>query len=178
MAYQTNSWMLIQENPFQNVAWKMAAILSRPQCVNTLRPDKMAAISENTIRTGKFSSKTRRIKWPAVYHLVHEGISWWRCVVLWNIMFVGLIKTPASNHNSFIHLSFINHDNSETFPGKLRRKIRISKWNIPQNIARKCTRLHWSISLNLVFIGSSSLALVRCHAMAWTNDDILSVTYE
>ena len=27
--------IFIQENPFQNVVWKMAAILSRPQCVNT-----------------------------------------------------------------------------------------------------------------------------------------------
>ena len=28
-----NSYTLIQENAFQNVVWKMAAILSRPQCV-------------------------------------------------------------------------------------------------------------------------------------------------
>ena len=33
-----NSYIFIPENPFQNVVWKMAAILSRPQCVNTLRP--------------------------------------------------------------------------------------------------------------------------------------------
>ena len=29
-----NSYIFIQENPFENVVWKMAAILSRPQCVN------------------------------------------------------------------------------------------------------------------------------------------------
>ena len=29
-----NSWIFIKENPSQNVVWKMAAILSRPQCVN------------------------------------------------------------------------------------------------------------------------------------------------
>ena len=28
--------IFIQENPFQNVIWKMAAILSQPQCVNTI----------------------------------------------------------------------------------------------------------------------------------------------
>ena len=28
-----NSYIFIQENPFENVVWKMAAILSRPQCV-------------------------------------------------------------------------------------------------------------------------------------------------
>ena len=32
------SYIFIQENPFQNVVWKMAAISSRPQCVNTLWP--------------------------------------------------------------------------------------------------------------------------------------------
>ena len=30
-----NSIIFIQENVFENVVWKMAAILSRPQCVNT-----------------------------------------------------------------------------------------------------------------------------------------------
>ena len=28
-----NSYIFIQENAFENVTWKMAAILSRPQCV-------------------------------------------------------------------------------------------------------------------------------------------------
>ena len=27
----------IQENTFENVAWKMAAILSRPQCVKRIK---------------------------------------------------------------------------------------------------------------------------------------------
>ena len=40
--YQWNlkrNWCIfIQANAFENVVWKMAAILSRPQCVNTLRP--------------------------------------------------------------------------------------------------------------------------------------------
>ena len=30
-----NSFIFIQENAFENVVWKMTAILSRPQCVNT-----------------------------------------------------------------------------------------------------------------------------------------------
>ena len=29
-----NSYIFIQENPFEHVVWKMVAILSRPQCVN------------------------------------------------------------------------------------------------------------------------------------------------
>ena len=31
--------IFIKKHAFENVVWKMAAILSRPQCVNTLRPD-------------------------------------------------------------------------------------------------------------------------------------------
>ena len=31
-----NLYIAIQENSFENIAWKMAAILSRPQCVNVL----------------------------------------------------------------------------------------------------------------------------------------------
>ena len=30
-----NSYIFIQENAFENVVWKMSAILSRPQCVDT-----------------------------------------------------------------------------------------------------------------------------------------------
>ena len=33
--FNRNSYIFIQENAFQNVVWKMAAILSRPQCVKT-----------------------------------------------------------------------------------------------------------------------------------------------
>ena len=35
--FSRNSNIFIEENPFQNVVWKMVAILSRPQCVNTSR---------------------------------------------------------------------------------------------------------------------------------------------
>ena len=34
-----NSYIFIQENAFENVVWKIAAILSRPQCVNGLFGD-------------------------------------------------------------------------------------------------------------------------------------------
>ena len=33
-----NSYIFIQENAFENIVWKMAAMLSRPQCVNARRP--------------------------------------------------------------------------------------------------------------------------------------------
>ena len=36
--FNWNSCIFIQENAFEDVVWKMAAILSRPQCVNPLRP--------------------------------------------------------------------------------------------------------------------------------------------
>ena len=31
-----NAYILFQENAFENVIWKMAAILSRPQCVKRI----------------------------------------------------------------------------------------------------------------------------------------------
>ena len=37
--FNRNSYIFTQENPFENVVWKMAAILSRPQCVKAFRPD-------------------------------------------------------------------------------------------------------------------------------------------
>ena len=33
--FNSNSYILIEENAFENIAWKMVAILSRPQCVNS-----------------------------------------------------------------------------------------------------------------------------------------------
>ena len=35
-----NSYIFIQENQIEKVVWKMAAILSRPQCVNTQWPEQ------------------------------------------------------------------------------------------------------------------------------------------
>ena len=35
MKFYRKSYIFIQENSFENVIWKMASILSRPQCVNS-----------------------------------------------------------------------------------------------------------------------------------------------
>ena len=37
-SFKRNSYIFIQENAFENVIWEMAALLSQPQCVNTLGP--------------------------------------------------------------------------------------------------------------------------------------------
>ena len=39
-----NSYTFIQENPFENVVWKMAAILSRPQCVKSALVQERVAL--------------------------------------------------------------------------------------------------------------------------------------
>ena len=39
-----NSYIFIQENAFENVVWKLAAILSRPQCANQAEPWWRASI--------------------------------------------------------------------------------------------------------------------------------------
>ena len=36
MKFYRNWYIFIQENPFWNIVWKMAAILCRPQCVNVI----------------------------------------------------------------------------------------------------------------------------------------------
>ena len=36
MKINQNTYIFIRENTFENIVWKMAAILSRPPCVNLL----------------------------------------------------------------------------------------------------------------------------------------------
>ena len=38
--FDRNLYIFVHENEFQNVVWKMVAILSRPQCVNTFNTPK------------------------------------------------------------------------------------------------------------------------------------------
>ena len=42
-----NSYIFIQENAFQNVVWKMAAILSRPRCVKDRMGPHIVCVSTN-----------------------------------------------------------------------------------------------------------------------------------
>ena len=43
--FNRNSYIFIQENAFENVVWKMAAILSRPQCVNDSEGDRIQCLA-------------------------------------------------------------------------------------------------------------------------------------
>ena len=43
------SFIFIQENAYENVVWKIAAILSQPQCVNSSRPSDAYMSSKLTI---------------------------------------------------------------------------------------------------------------------------------
>ena len=47
--FNRNLYIFVQENAFENVVWKMAAILSRPQCVKTF----------SALRTGSNGSVPR-----------------------------------------------------------------------------------------------------------------------
>ena len=44
-----NSYIFVQENAFQIVVWKMVAILSRPQCVNSSPPGQNGCIFADDI---------------------------------------------------------------------------------------------------------------------------------
>ena len=39
--FNRNSYIFIQENAYENAIWKMEALLSRPQCVNSLGPSNV-----------------------------------------------------------------------------------------------------------------------------------------
>ena len=56
--FNRNSYIFIQENAFENVVWKMAAILSRPQWVNGLRANKPVSPSIELI-----CSHIQHLKW-------------------------------------------------------------------------------------------------------------------
>ena len=62
-----NSNIFIQENPFENVVWKMAAILFRPQCVKrvrccSIRHGVFVWLKNNGINNPLFNTIARHIK--------------------------------------------------------------------------------------------------------------------
>ena len=57
-----NSYIFIQENAFKNVIWKMAAILSRPQCVKPF---------------GLLSVMVNRIRWVELYFICWNYSFFW-----------------------------------------------------------------------------------------------------
>ena len=55
--YLNQWWNIIQENAFENVVWKMAAILSQPQCVKCCLPPsryllKSHCVMQNSVLSG------------------------------------------------------------------------------------------------------------------------------
>ena len=54
--FNRNSYIFIQENPFETVVWKMAAILSRPQCVNMATDWLTALLNTRKNSTRDFNS--------------------------------------------------------------------------------------------------------------------------
>ena len=50
-----NSSIFIQENAFENVVWKMAAILSRPQCVKKCHDSNIMTVNKLVIQEDKAS---------------------------------------------------------------------------------------------------------------------------
>ena len=47
--FNRNSYIFIQENAFENVVWKMASILSRPQCVKWQLVCKFSIVERNLL---------------------------------------------------------------------------------------------------------------------------------
>ena len=62
--FNRNSCIFIQENALENVVWKMAAILSRPQCVNSL-------FRRKSKKTPKLAFAREIHRWPV--NSPHKG---------------------------------------------------------------------------------------------------------
>ena len=61
-----NPYILIQENAFENVVWKMSAILSRPQCVQWQKPHRSMCAIPRVDTGGKWVEGMTTISgaWP------------------------------------------------------------------------------------------------------------------
>ena len=59
--FNWNSYTFIKKNAFENVVWKMVAILSRPQCVNSLQSHHMNTMESWT--TGRYYVTPSLIGW-------------------------------------------------------------------------------------------------------------------
>ena len=72
-----NSYIFIQENSFENVVWKMAAILSQPQCVNQLPVELALAVIHPYMMSSLFGKnlvKARIYTGPNYTHLTQRHL--------------------------------------------------------------------------------------------------------
>ena len=69
--FKRNSYIFIQENVFENVVCKMASILSRPQCVNTL------SLTHNVVMTWirGLPCPSKNIPTPDCFTVLNQAIS-------------------------------------------------------------------------------------------------------
>ena len=130
-----NSYIFIQENAFDNVLWKMAAILSRPQCVNlTLWPYMLS--------------------FPSLYYMMLQGYHLWLFIIGGiggclltsvpnahkSVNFTNSTKTKKSvpdPSDPIEELSLKNHHHNtswQTCPGKISAHAGNS---LPHNINRE-----------------------------------------
>ena len=75
--FNRNSYIFIQENPFETVVWKMAAILSRPPCVNSMLPRDVIRKSWSPLITVTYMKRTRSFfhcarRWYKMYRQVYK----------------------------------------------------------------------------------------------------------
>ena len=68
--FNQNSYIFIQESAFENVVWKMAAIFSRPQCVNQSLNDYYLS----TLRMGLVEVISLRW-WEHMYAIAAAGLA-------------------------------------------------------------------------------------------------------
>ena len=78
LKFDQNSYIFIHENAFANVVWEMAAILSRPQCVNP------------------FGAQTGLLLPRSLASPAHQQSLYWLCEQPWNFGMVSVISFHTS----------------------------------------------------------------------------------
>ena len=68
-----NWYIFIKENPFENVVWKMSAILSRPQCVKTFH-----FTGHLTVSSKIYPSQPQTKKMFGINSLLHDDVIKWK----------------------------------------------------------------------------------------------------
>ena len=64
--FYQNSNIFFQENAFENIVFEKAAILSRPQCVNKLKPEKKNGWSEGVLTMPMEYGSTKVLVWNEI----------------------------------------------------------------------------------------------------------------
>ena len=169
-----NSQISIQENPFENVVWKMAAILSRPQSVNSMRP-----------------GTSTKCQWPL--WTLFQVVTWHRAGTKPQLNKCHIIVNWTTRNRLWKRLW--NWNRNKPFPFYIKRHMSMfifleytchiiqASMCILNTFSRiRCHLLshrgrvtHICVSKIIIIGSDNGLLPGRCQAIIWTNAEILLI---